>query len=222
MAFAAGTGDWRRTLSPQRHGGFTLVEVLLAIAIGGVLVVGVTRALSGDRRSARVTTERSDAQLSLDLAADLLGRELRRAGYVPYAPGAASVVHPWPVALRIVLRPGRAAGDTIEIRSIEDRLVTGPVARDLSFEAGIDGRGEPQLYRESGTGSRQPLVSGVAGLTVAGWVDVSGFHARALLVPGSLRPTLLTLRLVAGGSGSTRTFAVPLASHPATRVELGR
>ena len=203
----------------RRPGGFTLVEVLIALALSAMLAVGVARLLAGGRGAARATSARSDATLSLELGADLLTREVRRAGYVPYPPQT-GVTLDSSGALELWLRPQRPTGDRLAIRYVDDRLSGGPIARDLSFEADVDGRGIHQLYRASAAGSRQPLVEGVGALIVSGWVDAGGLHARSALTPGTLDPWLLLLRLRAPGAAAARTVAIPLPSRPHALVRV--
>jgi len=206
-------------VSPRARGGFTLLEALLALALSAIVVVAAARALSGTRRAADATSTSADALLARDLGADLLAREVRRAGYVPVPPPPGGAWEGWPASLELTLGAGASGPDAIRVRYVDDRLADALVARDLSFEVAVDGRGDPQLYRVTAGGSKQPLVGGVSGLRISGWADARGLHGRSELVPGAgLRPWLLLLALSARGAERSRTVAVPLPSRPRTAV----
>lgn len=207
-------------MSARSRRGFSLLEVLVALALSALVGLVAARGLSAARRAVRGTAQASDAALSLDLGSALLEREVRRAGYVPYPapPAGDAAVTP---GLGLAVHTRSPQGDSLEVRYLDDRVVDGPVARDLRFEVGVDGRGLPQLYRATAAGSKQPLVEGVTGLRVSGWGDASGLHAGSDLGAGSLRPWFLVLRLTAAGAPSARTVVVPLPSRPLTTVGVG-
>jgi type II secretory pathway pseudopilin PulG len=195
-----------------------VLELLLAVSLSALVGLAAVRLLAGSRASEVSTSTASDRARALDLAADLLTGELRRAGYVPY---------PSPLADgRGAVRPGLTVtlgsgprGDALGLRYLDDRLQGGPVTRDLEFDAAIDGRGLAQLYRTTASGSRQPWVQGIDRIQVVGWVDSTGLHNRSELAAGELRPWLVLLALGAAGA-PVRRLAVPLPSRPlATVVE---
>lgn len=202
-------------MNARARRGFTLVEVLLALALVAIVIAAAGRGLAGSRHAAAAAAMSSGAMLSRDLGSDLVAREVRRAGYAPAStPRAAG----GGAELELALRPGRPRGDAVTVRYVDDRLSGAPLQRDLTFEVGLDGRGVPQLYRRTASGSKQPLVEGVSGLWVAGWADAGGFHPRSELAEGTLRPWLLALRLASDGSDEIRAVAVPLPSRPPAYV----
>ena len=97
------------------------------------------------------------------------------------------------------------------------RVEGAPVARELRFDAAPDGRGVPQLYRATASGSRQPLVQGIDAVRVVGWVDAAGAHPRSALVAGALHPWLLLVELESQGP-TTRRLVAPLPSRPLAEV----
>lgn len=200
--------------------GFTLLEVAVTLALAALVGLAVVRALAHGRTAGSAGARASEAVLSLDLAADLLAGEVRRAGYRPYPVDtlAGSLA---PTTLRLAVHTDRAAGDALSVAYLEDRLAGAPVPRELRFEVGIDGAGVAQLYRITASGAKQPLVQGVTRLAVAGWADSAGLHGRQELTAGALQPRLLLLRLTSGPAATARLLAVPLPDRPATTVEMG-
>lgn len=247
---------------PRRAAGLTIAEVLIALAIAAIALVGFASLVASARTTAVSTVATSDASRALDLAASLLSEELRLAGSVP-----------WPrperiegtedpdafVATGLWLDAGPAAGDpaaddpaaasgvsaSLRFRYVDARLAGTPLARDVTFEVGVDGRGLPQLYRRAGGAARQPLVEGVGALRLLGLVE--GGLLIAPTVAGTFRPSALVLEVAldeawvrgagsgggapsgggVGGGGSAshggaarepRRVVVPLPNRPVTTV----
>jgi len=189
-----------------------LLEVLLALALAALVGLVATQLLRASRASEAATSQASDRAQALDLAADLLAGELRRAGFRPYPPPAGGGLDARGPAL--VLAPGSGLhGDALGVRYLDDRVQGAPVDRDLRFDAAPDGRGVPQLYRATASGSRQPLVQGIDAVRVVGWVDAAGAHPRSALAPGPWRPWLLLVE-IGSDAGATRRVAAPLPSRP--------
>lgn len=166
----------RRAPRRARPSGFTLVEVLVALALGALLLGLVGALLAGGRRHGAATETTVDAAATLRLAAELLREELRLTGAAPWPTPAAVPdvpdVEGWLAApLTLVVS---ATGSVVGARYVDHRLADGPVARDLTFEAAPDGAGEPQLYRRQAGSPRQPLVAGIDRLAVLEVVTASG------------------------------------------------
>jgi len=197
-----------------RCAAFTLLEVLVAAALTVLVGFMVATNLHGTRVGEGGLETSATDRLAVDVGAAVLATELRRAGYRPAdGPG-----DPWSAPPReIVLRPAGMHGDAIEIRSLDDRVGGTAVARDWRFDVAVDGRGEPQLYRQAGQGSRQPLVQGVDRLTVVGYIGPSGPARVETALGASVKPSALTLR-VRSRSGRERSVVVPLPSRPEMRV----
>lgn len=200
------------------HGaGLTLPEVLVVLAIAGVLLTAVAGMLSGGRRHGAAMEERVEAAATLRLAAELLREELRLAGAVPWPPPASLPEVPalagW-LATPIAITPA-PGGHQLAVRFVDHRLEGGLVARDLAFEAGADARAEPQLYRRAAGSARQPLVGGVDRLAVIGVIDATGKHIAAEAAGGQ-RIAALVLEL--GMGDRVTTVVVELPSKPLARV----
>lgn len=204
-------------MSAGRASGFSLLEVLVAVALASVVVLVAVRMLAGGRTVDRALSVTSTSARALDVAAELLAAELRRAGYVPYPDDGGWTPSP---GLSLQIHTGTARGDAVGVRYLDDRVVDGPVQRDLIFDVAVDGRGEAQLYRRTASGNRQPLVQGVTELRVLSWADAGGLHRRSELSSGSLRPWLLVFSLRAADA-SERVVAVALPSRPDATVVVG-
>ncbi len=76
------------TMTPIRSKGFSLIELLVALAIGLLITLVVTQAYLSGVGSQRAQTDLGRAQESSRFAFDLMARSLRKAGYKnPKAPG---------------------------------------------------------------------------------------------------------------------------------------
>jgi type II secretory pathway pseudopilin PulG len=244
----------------RRAAGLTLVETLVALAVAAILLVGFASLVANARRTAVKSVVTSDATRALDLAASLLSEEVRLAGSVPWPrPDSVEGTDDLDafVATGLWLDTYPAAdGDSataggervsLRLRYVDARLAGEPVARDVTFEIGVDGRGVPQLYRRAGGAARQPLVEGVGALRLLAVVEDGLLIAPP--VPGTFRPSALVLEvsldaawagLAGAGAGSasvgdgggelaastssiatereTRGVVVSLPNHPTTIV----
>lgn len=206
---------------PARRAGLSLLEVLLALALTALIVVAAGGALTGVRDAAGAAGTASEEVAALDLGRELLAAQLRRSGYRPYPADGAPAPDPGEPGLIVLLDGTDDRADALRVRSVDDTLAGPAVLRDLRFEVGLDGRGVPQLYRSVAAGVRQPLVEGIAGLRIDGWVDARGAHARSeLLASGAIEPWLLLVTLSAP-SGRERQLVAPLPGRPRAGVEVG-
>jgi type IV pilus assembly protein PilW len=75
----------RRTFPrpPQRSGGFTMVELLVAVTLGLFLLGGVLSIFVNSRQSFRVNENMARVQENARFSFDVLSREIREAGNVP-------------------------------------------------------------------------------------------------------------------------------------------
>lgn len=181
-----------RDIRERRGGGVTLVELLVALAVSGLIVLVLLGQLRSSARAHDVGSGASDVTQALSLAAGLLREELSRAGEAPW-PNATEV---WPLELDL-----SAGAHRLRVRYLDDRLVGGLTERDITLSVGLDARGQYQLYRSSAGGPRQPLVAGVERLEVVGGVsyeganvpphELSAVRLRALLLQLSVAEGLL-------------------------------
>lgn len=286
--------------SRRRDGGFTLVEVLVTLAILAVVLAALGRGLGVAHRASQAVDSEAERQQAITLVSALLRYDLGAAGYVrpdleplleasqasaeatvgvqpmlpalpapvppvvaptgagpsvpvaPVPPGLPVPAPPVPappapvrtgpplgrtlVAQPLVIRrhPGSSTGDGVWVRYLEDKELDEPKLRDYRFSAGVDGRGEPQLYRSEGAGTRQPLVQGLSSLRVVSIAYEGGWHAvdEAETVrdpggsggdsPGAGRPAAAAhgLRLALGFAwGESVELVVDLPNAPVPSVE---
>lgn len=161
--------------------GVTLVELLVAVAIAGLLLLALAGYMRASRNAQLAGEVGHEATLSLRLAADLLREQLLLAGSAPWPLPAAEDVQQLGAGhtpaqflasgLQVTPVPG---GHALGLVYLDDSLAGQPVARQYSFEAGVDGQGQPQLYRRSFASSRQPWVAGIERMVVAGFVAADG------------------------------------------------
>jgi len=71
--------------------GFTLIEVLIALAVSGILMVGVYTAFQIQQESYRTQDQVAEMQQNIRAGLDFVVRELRMAGYDPDNLGSAGI-----------------------------------------------------------------------------------------------------------------------------------
>lgn len=98
-----------KTISLFRQRGLTLIELMVAMAVGLILMLGATGILLSNQHSFRSTENIADIQKGARISVDLLAREIREAGSNPCGalplvstvnPGVASVGLYWSTPIR--------------------------------------------------------------------------------------------------------------------------
>ncbi|MCL2791203.1 MAG: prepilin-type N-terminal cleavage/methylation domain-containing protein [Desulfobulbus sp.] len=153
MANQTGTDQWRK----QR--GFTLVELLVATAVGGVLMGAVMTAFLSQHETYIVQDDVVEMQQNARVAMDMLTRDIRSIGYDPGSFGAA------------LKTPGIGADgatqglvftrwhdDTAAMQEVEYALIDA-----FASVGGNDGRVD-DLGRRLGTEALQPVAENVSQL----------------------------------------------------------
>lgn len=193
--------------------GLSLVETLIAVGIV-VVVFGLLAAnLGSARRAHRTVDDVSETAATLRLASELLREQLLLAGSAPWpVPSSVTGVPAGLTPAQFVnqgLRVSQVgAGHSLRLVYVDDRLTGGVVARDLTFEAGLDGQGQPQLYRRAGSGARQPWVAGVELLVVEGAIGEGGVELGLGAFAG-VPVRALRLRLEAQGASERVVLELP-------------
>ena len=150
--------------------GFALVELLVGLAVAGLVLLALTGLLQQGGQAYLAGTTRLDAQQSARVALERLGRELRGAGIDPRGTGFPPLVNPTPT------------GFTIQNDLNGDGVVAGNPER-ITYS--LTGR---TLRRNAGGGA-QPLIDDVEALAFA-YLDSEGRPAR---VPGEIRSVLIAI-----------------------------
>jgi type IV pilus assembly protein PilW len=75
----------------RRNKGFTLIEVLIALAISGLLMTAVYTAFQSQQRSYLAQDQVAEVQQNIRAGISMLVQELRMAGYDPYSSGSAGI-----------------------------------------------------------------------------------------------------------------------------------
>ena len=65
----------------QKNGGMTLIELLIALAVGAILMAGLYRTLIGQHKTYTVQEQVVDTQQNVRAAIDRMTTEIRMAGY---------------------------------------------------------------------------------------------------------------------------------------------
>lgn len=194
----------------RARAAFTLVELLLTLGVAALLLLLLGAYMASARRAQQATEVGWQAGVALQLATELLREELRLAGSAPWPFPAEVVDTDQPQAfMQVPLQAwGAPGGSAIRLRYLDDRLAGAVVARDLTFEAAPDGRGQPQLYRRSGSDNRQPLVEGITQLLIVGGIDESGLPLAADQLQGR-RLRAVWLQLGAADQQRSALFELP-------------
>ena len=71
-----------RRLRPRRRDGFTLLELMVALTVGGIAISSIYAIGAASTNVFRVQNEVSNAQSTLRMAMEQVKRDLVRAGYM--------------------------------------------------------------------------------------------------------------------------------------------
>ncbi len=181
---------------PQRWGGpegVALPELLVALAVVGMVLAALTGLLQQGEQAYRVGTGRLEAQQNARVAVERLARELRGAGFDPTGARFSALVNPTPT------------GFTIQNDLNGDGVIAGNRERiTYSLTGGT-------LRRNAGGGA-QPVIEGVESLTF-GYLDDAGDLAGT---PDEIRTVLITIATganAAGPAGASMTTQVRLRNR---------
>ena len=150
--------------------GFALVELLVALAIVGLVLVMLTGLLQHGQQTYLAGTARMEAQQNARVAFERLGRELREAGIDPRGRGFLPLINP------------TSTGFTIQNDLNGDGVIAG---NPETITYSLRGR---TLRRNAGGGA-QTLIDGVESLTLT-YLDAGGNPTQA---PGEIRSVLITI-----------------------------
>lgn len=145
---------WSRFRGGDGRGGFSVIELVVGMALTLVVVAGLTSFETSQISALRNQSEQIDLQSSARGVVELLSRDLRRAGMDPSCSGAVEGITD-------------ATKHAVQVRA------------DLDGSGAIDQAGEAVSYRYNGQAQRVERSTGNLGFsTLVDGVDVSGSEFR--------------------------------------------
>lgn len=168
-------GPSGRARRAARASALTLVEVMVALAIAGIVIALLGGAVAGGAKTAgRIADAAARAQRRA-LAWSLVRQELESAGRRVDEAG-----------LVLDLDPADGGDDRVLVRYLAEAHRAEAVRIEAWFFAAEDARGRPNLYRRPPDAVRQPWLLGVTGLRVVRGRAADGRPlARSELVSGA-------------------------------------
>lgn len=155
--------------------GFTLVEMLIASAILGVILAALTGLFSSSSNALRTNKTLSDQQQNAAISEQVLKYELGLAGYRGVSQNDL-IGNTFTGHTLSVTRGTGSASDSIRVKYFEDRLYgegSTDILRDVTFSIRTSG-GKSYLTRKEGSGTASNLVEGVTQLKVLNYIKRNG------------------------------------------------
>lgn len=151
--------------------GFTLVEIMIAIAIGLLMIAGILQVSAANRESSRLQRNMGFVQENIRTAMEMLGRDIRNAGYFEGSNPAARLTESLTPFIAATTTDGSGANN-------DDITVTYESNTDCLGQATptIDGNriavnhyfisNQRLMCRGNGNAAAQPLVEGVESMQI--------------------------------------------------------
>ena len=159
-------------------GGFSLAELLVSLAMLGLLLAGTFTILKGSLHAYGWGAARLAAQQSARVALDRMGKELREAGYDPTSAGIAPIVVATPTLVSFQ-------------NDLNGNGVVDPTRERVTY---LVRPGESILRRDAGGGA-QPIIEGVRRLVL------TYFDRAGVPTTDPARVTLIRISIEVGLSG---------------------
>lgn len=159
----------------HRQSGFTLVEMLVAVAIGLFLMLGISQVFLASGATNRLQTAISLTQENGRFAIDMLSREINLAGFRTGAVPVQAFFSTNPAVCAVppnnFTQDCDGMGDSIAVQyqSATDCLgqATGGTALNVYYVDDTDGDGRPSLMcRGNGGGNAEALVDGIEAMQI--------------------------------------------------------
>lgn len=152
-------------MSEQTQKGFTLVELLVAMAVLGVMMTGVLGLLMVGHQSYLVSANLVETQQSARVALDRMIREIRQAGYNPA--GATLNAFTEAAATSLTVQMDMSGNGAIEPEGADGLPDSGD---EEVIRYSLSGT---SLQRKAGGAAAQPVIEGVQSLTLT-YLDANG------------------------------------------------
>lgn len=182
----------------RRQRGFTLIEIMVALMLGLVVIIGVIQVFLGTQQSARIQQAASRMQEDGRIAVNLLTRYIRLAGYTtnPWDKGStawapARGLRGFPTSALFTKKGQVISGDTGNINGMDSIRVRYQGASDdsittclgrivpvteladitLSLSADDPVNGRSLQCTDNNTGATEPLIGGLENIQI--WYGIS-------------------------------------------------
>lgn len=143
-------------MEATRPSGFTLAELLVSLAVGGLLLAGAGALLDTALRAVETGSARVEAQQAARWALERMAQELREAGYDPRGSGLAAIEIAEPTRVRLV-------------RDLNENGVVDPTRERVTYRWDSGAR----ILRRDAGGGAQPVINDVASLHLE-YYDAAG------------------------------------------------
>ena len=158
--------------------GFTLVELLISMAVGGVVMAGICSAYYSQQESYITQDQVSAMQQNLRAGLWFMEREIRMAGYDPTGTANAGIVTANATSIRVTL-------------DLNADGYTDDSNEDITYSLyASDGDGDSDLARKVGGGNNQPVADNIDVLNFV-YLDQAGYITTTLPDIRSVQVTLV-------------------------------
>jgi type IV pilus assembly protein PilW len=149
-------------LSTKGSRGFTLTELLISMALAGVVMGGIYTVHRSQQKSYMIQEQVVAMQQSLRAAMDLMEREIRMAGFDPYRNSGAGILAPTAVnSLRFCFVADDDAYDNDGDGDVDEAGELKTIRYAL-YDSGADG--DSDLGRKVGAGTNKPVAENIDAL----------------------------------------------------------
>lgn len=200
----------------QKQSGFTLVELLVAIAVLGILLAVLGQIFVSGARAYRATEAVTDRQQEASVASQILTYEIGLAGYK----GTNENDHTKPLNRTFLIEKGTDGNDAVTVFYYEDRdfgadALAGLHETRFYVQDGI-------LYRQEEQESGKPVVHGIQKLTVTSLIERGGgeiIPVPGVAVPSDLAALNIQLTFVSATGEFVWRFPVGFSNYQRGAVE---
>jgi type IV pilus assembly protein PilW len=193
--------------------GFTLVEIMIALFISGLIMAGIFTVYTSQRRTFDIQDQVDEMQLNLRAPLDVMVREIRMAGYDPKGTAGAGITTA-SVGQFGFTSDFNGDGDTADYGEIIDYGFSDVAGDDADRDGVPDNGGVLALARRIGgaTGTYQPIAENIERIEFR-YLD---FEGKATTVAADVRTVQISLLARTGREDSK--FTNTMTYTPASEV----